>query len=101
MTPATAFLTFSAARAARLNLHGDRRELARQARGIHANEGEALAYARREGPSVVLTPDGRIREVARERDAAEDARIAAEQTAHAERLRQMTFWEEHRYRFHQ
>lgn len=87
MTPATAYLTFSAARAARLNLHGDRRELARQAKGIHATEDEAVAYARREGPAVVLTPDGRIREVSRERDAAEDARIAAEQTAAAERAR--------------
>ena len=89
MTPETAFLTFSAARFARLDLAKpqDRRELARRASGVHATEAEALAYARREGPAVVMTPDGRIREVARERDAAEDARIAAEQTASAERAR--------------
>lgn len=95
MTPATAFLTFSARRFAALDVRqpADRRELARRANGIHATEQAAVDFARREGPAVVLTPDGRFRLVDRERDAAEDARIAAEQTEFSERLRRMT-WRE-------
>ena len=80
-------MTFSAARAARLDLTGDRRELARRASGIHATEAEARDYARREGPAVVLTPAGEVLRIERERDATEDARIAAEQAAAAERAR--------------
>ena len=69
------------------HLTGDRRELARRASGIHATEAEARDYARREGPAVVLTPAGEVLRIERERDATEDARIAAEQAAAAERAR--------------
>lgn len=74
-------------------LSQDLAELARRATGRHATRSEAMDYGRREGPMIVLAPDGDVFEVARARDAAEDARIAADQTARAERLRRMT-WRE-------
>lgn len=54
------------------------------AKGTHATEAEALAYAAAEGPSVVLCPDGRVLRVARQRNAAEDARVAADERALAD-----------------
>ena len=47
------------------------------AKGTHATEAEALAYAAAEGPAVVLS-------VARHRNAAEDARVAADERALAD-----------------
>lgn len=70
------------------------RELRRLARGVHTDEAAALAYAAAEGPSIVLFPGGRTVLVELTRDAAEDARIAADQTARAERLRRMTLRDE-------
>ncbi|MCY1003975.1 hypothetical protein OV079_23675 [Nannocystis pusilla] len=87
MTPATAYLSFSLHRAAQVDLQGDRRELARCASGVHGDEASALAYARREGPALVLTPAGEVVRVERQRDAAEDLRIAREERAAAEQRR--------------
>lgn len=106
----TAHLTFSLSRAERLaRLDGvelgtwlrraaaevrGRRELARKAGGVHTERSAALAYATTEGPAFILCPDGEIVRVERARDAAEDARIAADQRARAERLRRMTLRDE-------
>lgn len=109
MRPEAAFLTFTEHRLATLMaVNGlrtaaalaaylrttDRTELAQRATGAHAQLEAALAYARREGPALVVTPDGRLLRVERERDAAEDARIAAEERAYSERLRRMTLRDE-------
>jgi hypothetical protein len=69
----------------------DRGELARRASGNHEREADALAYAQREGPAIVLCPDGRVLHVERVRDAVIDAVAAAEERAYSERLRRMTF----------
>ena len=110
MTPATAYLTFTERRAAQL-VPGwscaapavdevvaalrtiDRAELAQRASGVHEHPAAAIEYARREGPSYILTPEGRVCRVERGRDAGLDATAAAEQTAYSERLRSMTFRE--------
>lgn len=86
MRPADAHLTFSERRFAGLDLTLARAELLQRANGAHIRLEDALAYARREGPAVVLTPAGEVIRVDRERDAAEDARLAAQQTETAERL---------------
>lgn len=93
------YLTFSPNKLASALLAADRsadptRELRRWAKGVHMDEAAALAYAAAEGPSIVLFPGGRIVLVERARDAAEDARIAADQTARAERLRRMALRDE-------
>jgi hypothetical protein len=114
MTPATAYLTFTAARLAKeetaddlyqarralgfptgddLLRQLDRAELARRASGLHEREVDALAYARREGPAVVLAPDGRVFRVERARDAALDAAAAAEERDYSKRLGRLTFRE--------
>lgn len=108
MTPETAHLTFSLHRAARLATDGalwqarrelgtddhlallrqlDRALLAARASGIHATREEAEAYARREGPMLLATPEGEVVRIERARDAGEDARVAADERAFAERLR--------------
>lgn len=110
MTPNTAHLTFTLARAERLaaadhvelgtwlrRAAGERkgrRELARQASGMHADRGEAIEYARREGPALVLCPDGEVLRIERARDAALDTAAATEERAYTERLRRMTFRDE-------
>ena len=73
----------------------DRTALARAATGRHATLAEARDYGRREGPMVVLAPDGDVFEVERARDPVLDARIAAEERAHADRLRLLA--EDHRH----
>lgn len=65
----------------------DRAALARAATGRHATLAEARDYGRREGPMMILAPDGDVYEVERARDPVQDARIAAEERAHADRLR--------------
>lgn len=93
MRVATAYLSFSLARAERLGLRegktptADRRELADRASGIHGDEVAALAYARREGPMLVVTPEGQVLRVEGQRDPVADARAAAEERAYAERRR--------------
>lgn len=121
MTPATAYLTFSAHRAARLATDEalwlarreegtaepmvllrqlDRAILAARASGIHADRAAAVAYAAREAspgrPFILITPDGELELVpARARDAQLDVTIAREERDYAERLRRMTHREEH------
>jgi hypothetical protein len=107
MNPATAFLSFTPARvrAARIDLRvlaegdaDDRRQLAKCANGIHATQAEAESYARREGPMSIVTPDGEVLWINRERDAAADAQIATEERAYAEQLGRLT-WREARPNF--
>ncbi len=93
------FLTFSLNKLAGALLAADRatdpaRELRRWAKGVHTVEADALAYAAAQGPSIVRYPNGQLVMVEARRDAAEDARIAADQTARAERLRRMTLRDE-------
>lgn len=111
MTPTTAHLTFTLARAERLaaaarvdlgtwlrRAGGEsrgRRELARQASGMHETRAEAIGYARREGPAFILAPDGEVLRIERARDAALDAAAITEERAYAEQLRRMTFREQH------
>lgn len=79
-----AFLTFTTHRL-RVLLARGLDPAAEHASGSHATEAEALAYARREGPAVVLTPAGELIPVGRARDAGKDAQIAADQRGWAER----------------
>lgn len=109
MTPATAYLTFTIARAEllareagvdlgtwlrRAGADRARRELAKRVSGMHGTRDLAIAYARAEGPAVILCPDGEVLRIERARDAKLDAAAAAEETALAERLRRMTFLDE-------
>lgn len=108
MNPATAYLTFTLARAEQLAREAGvdlgtwprragtdraRRELAKRVSGMHSTRDLALAYARAEGPAFILCPDGEVLRIERARDAGLDVAATAEEAAFAERLRRMTFRE--------
>lgn len=60
-------------------------ERAARASGAHARAADAVSYARREGPAYIIGADGLAVRVERQRDAAADERVAAEEQVYARR----------------
>lgn len=56
-----------------------------RASGAHARAADAVSYARREGPAYIIGADGLAVRVERQRDAAADERVAAEEQVYARR----------------
>lgn len=84
------FLTFSPARARKLaSFKGTRAELADRASGVHATLEAAVDYAERQGPMLVLSPDGEIGWVERKPTLAADRRAAEYDREYAE-IRRLT-----------